>query len=342
MNAVIEQDVEAVIASGLDWDRFANKTVLVTGAYGMLLSYMVWTLLRLAPRLNIKVIALVRSPEKAEERFRGFSGDHLQLVRHDLSGPVDVPGKVDFVIHGASYASPHQFSLNPSAVIVPNVMGTYHLLELARTRKPESFLYFSSGAVYGRPLSGEEVTEEYYGYLDPLDVRNCYGESKRMAENMCRCWQAQYGVPVKMVRPAHVYGPTMDIEHDSRVFASFVRNVIRGEDLLMRSDGSAKRSFCYSVDATVAFFKVLLDGQEGHAYNVGNDGCYLTIRGLAETFAAVFPGTEVVVKGVHGQASNADEKMLMVSTKLRELGWECAYSLEAGIKRTVESYRGTV
>ena len=200
MNPIIGQDLDAILKTPVAWERLSGKTVLITGAYGMLLSYVTWTLLRKNrqnPAQKTTIIALVRDRAKAEKRFAGFLGhDDLVLVQHDLSTKVDISGTVDFIIHGASHASPHTFTENPCAVMIPNVLGTYHLLEFARVRKVESFLYFSSGAVYGRPLVGEEVTEEYFGYLDPLDVRNCYGESKRMAENMCRCWSQQFGVPV--------------------------------------------------------------------------------------------------------------------------------------------------
>jgi nucleoside-diphosphate-sugar epimerase len=343
VNPIIDEDLVTVLNSPVAWSHFSGKTVLITGAYGMLLSYMTWAFLRMNrtnPGPRVTIIALVRDLAKAKTRFAKFLGQgDLVLVEHDLSSKIDVSGPIDYIIHGASYASPHTFGLNPSAVLIPNVMGTYHLLELAKAHKVESFLYFSSGAVYGRPLIGEEVTEEYFGYLDPLDVRNCYGESKRMAENMCRCWHQQFGVPVKIVRPAHMYGPTMDIENDSRVFASFVRNVVRGDPITMSSDGSAKRSFCYISDATTAFFKVLLEGADGNAYNVGNDECYVSIRQLAETFTSVCPGSELIVRGAGVQKKGAEEQMFMASAKIHELGWTCTVPLAAGIRRTIESYK---
>ena len=289
MNPIIGQDLDAILKTPVAWERLSGKTVLITGAYGMLLSYVTWTLLRKNrqnPAQQSTIIALVRDRAKAEKRFAGFLGhDDLVLVQHDLSTKVDISGTVDFIIHGASHASPHTFTENPCAVMIPNVLGTYHLLEFARVRKVESFLYFSSGAVYGRPLVG-------------------------------------------------------DIENDSRVFASFIRNVVRGEPIVMNSDGTAKRSFCYISDATIGFFKVLLEGAEGNAYNVGNDESYMTIRQLADTFAAVYPGTGVSVKGADLKHKGPEEQMFMKSSKLRGLGWACGVPVADGIRRTVESYRG--
>lgn len=344
MNKIIDKDLDFILNSNVDWKKFRNKTVLITGACGMLLSYLTYALLRLKekdPKSNLNIIALARDEKKAKKMFGHFiKNKRLKLFKHDLSAPIKISGKIDYIIHGASYASPHYFSSNPAAIILPNVIGTYHLLELAKTKKIKGFLLFSSGAVYG--TAGELVGEKDYGYLDPLDIISCYGESKRMAENMCASWHRQFGIPVKIVRPAHIYGPTMDIEKDSRVFASFVNSIVKGEDIIMKSDGSAHRSFCYIADATVAFIKVLLDGAEGEAYNVGNDAAYISIRKLAETLISTFPEKRLKLiamnKKMGGRFKNKETKMLMSSKKAENLGWRCAFNIREGLKRTVESF----
>ena len=345
MNKIITEDLDFVLSSNVDWEKFKNKTVLIAGAYGTLLSYVTRTLLRLNeldPKFNVTVIALIRDKEKAKKIFGYFiESKYLKLFEHDLLSAIKICDDIDYIIHGASYANPHYFGTNPVAVLLPNVIGTYHLLELARSKKIKSFLFFSSGAVYGTPIGGEEVTEKDYGYLDPLDVMNCYGESKRMGENMCKCWYYQFGIPVKIVRPAHIYGPTMDIENDSRVFANFVNNILKGQNIVMKSDGSACRSFCYIADATVAFFKVLLDGADGEAYNVGNDAAYVSIKKLAEIFVSTL--SEKRLKIIFDKRNNnkyvgKGDKMLMLSKKVESLGWKCSFSIAEGLKRTVESF----
>lgn len=345
MNKIITEDLDFVLNSNIDWGKFKNKTVLITGACGMLLSYMAYVLLRLNeldPKFNVTVIALIRDKKEAKKRFGYFVGSkYLKLFEHDLSSSIKIADDIDYVIHGASYANPHYFSTNPAAVLLPNVIGTYHLLELANTKKIKGFLFFSSGAVYGKPIAGEEVTEKYYGYLNPLDVMNCYGESKRMGENMCKCWYYQFGIPVKIVRPAHIYGPTMDIENDSRAFANFVNNIVKGQNIVIKSDGSACRSFCYIADATIAFFKVLLDGADGEAYNVGNDAAYVSIKELAKIFVSTLPEKQLKVifeKRGDKNYEGKEEKMLMLSKKVEDLGWKCSFSIQKGLKRTVESF----
>ena len=339
INRIVSEDLDFILKSDVDWNKFRNKTVLITGAYGMLMSYLTYTLLRLNeldPKFNVVVIALVRDKEKARRVFGNLTENvYLKLYRHDLLSPINIAEDVDYIFHGASYASPHYFRTKPVAVLTPNILGTHHLLELAKAKKSKGFLFFSSGAVYGRNIK-EVVTEKDYGYLDPLDMVSCYSESKRMGENMCKCWHDQFGLPVKVVRPAHIYGPTMDIKSDSRIVANFVKNIVQGQNLLMKSDGSAYRSFCYIADAAVAFLKVLLDGVDGEAYNVGNDDAYVSIEKLAAIFVSAFPEKQlqVIVKKEGGKGN----KMLMSSQKVENLGWQCSFPILAGIKRTVKSF----
>ena len=345
MNEIIIEDLDFIISSGVNWNRFKNKTILITGAGGMLLLYMILAMLRineLKPDFNLKVIALVRNKNKIKNILKDYAkSKKLKIYQHDLSSPIKLRDSVDFIVHGASYASPKYFRSDPVSVIIPNIIGTYYLLEFAKKQAITSFLYISSGAVYGStPI--EFVGENNYGFLDPLNIINCYGESKRMAENMCSSWCHQFGVPVKMVRPAHIYGPTMNLETDNRVFASFIKSIIKKESVVIKSDGSAKRSFCYVADATVALLKVMLDGASGEAYNVGNDNEYMSIKKLVKTMIAALPEKHIKFKilgktGI-GATKVKEEKMLMLSKKVENLGWKCAFSLRDGLKRTVKSY----
>ncbi len=323
MNKIIVEDLDFVLNGDIDWGKFKNKTVFITGGAGMLLSYMTFTLLRLNeldPKFNIKVIALVQDKEQAKKRFGHFiKSKYLKIFEHNLLSPIKISDDIDYIIHGASYASPHYFKTNPVAVLLPNVIGTYHLLELAKFKKVKGFLFFSAGAIYGKPIAGEKVTEKYYGYLDPLNVMSCYSESKRMGENMCKCWHYQFGIPVKIVRPAHMYGPTMDIKNDSRVFQNFVNNIVKRQNIAIKSDGSARRSFCYIADATVAFFKVLLDGVNGEAYNVGNDSAYVSIKELAEIFVSTLPERKLKIIFEKGGGRNYESKGKKCSCPLKKL-----------------------
>ena len=340
MNKIIAEDLDFILENDLDWEKFRGKTVLITGAYGMLLSYMSYALLWLNQKKNmdVTVIVLARSLDKAKKKLADFANSqNLKFLVHDLSSPLEVADGIDYIIHGAGYGDPKNFGVNPQGVIIPNTLGTFHLLELARAKSVKGFLFFSSGAVYGTPQSGEKVTETYQGTMDPLDAKNSYGESKRMGENMCRAWFEQFAVPTKIVRPTHIYGPTMDIENDSRVVASFVRKAVHGENIVMKSDGSAKRPFCYLADATTGFFKVLLEGANGEAYNVGDDSSIISIWELAEIVCASSHKPLQVVTDTAGSGGK-QYQMFMLSKKLEALGWKPSFSIREGVRRTVQSF----
>lgn len=345
-NPIIQQDVARIAASDLPWSRFSGKTILVSGANGFLPAYLVETLTQLneANGTGCKVIGLVRNAGKAQARF-----DHLlnradfSLHVQDVCSPVTIDSKIDFVIHAASQASPKFYGKDPVGTLSANTIGTNNLLSLARDHKAEGFLFFSSGDVYGRSATPEVPTkEDVYGYLDPTDVRSCYGESKRLGETMCIAWSHQYGVPVQIVRPSHTYGPGMALD-DGRVFADFVSNVVRHENILVKSRGTARRPFCYLADATLGYFTVLLKGADRQAYNVGNENCYLSVAELAGLLTGLFPERGLTVQfqpdfTQPGYIQSTAQGGSLDSSKLRALGWDATTGAEEGFRRTVLSY----
>ena len=342
---IVREDLESILSAPLPWERLHGKTVLVTGANGFVPAYMVETLMFLneTAGANIQVIALVRNREKAMRRLGHLvNRPDFTFVVQDVRDPYSGPEKLDFIIHAASQASPKFYGRDPVGTFETNVIGTRRMLKLASESGCESFLFFSSGEVYGATADPSiPVTETGYGYVDPLSIRSCYAEGKRAGETLCACWHAQYGVPAKVVRLSHTYGPGMELD-DGRVFADFVADIVSRRDIVMKSDGSASRPFCYLADATVAFFAVLLLGTNGEAYNVGSDH-ETSILELAEMLCRLFPerGLQVV-----RQERKADGQYLVSTnsgghsdlSKIKSLGWEPVTSLEDGFSRTVRSY----
>lgn len=347
LHPVIEQDLAQIASAPLDWAAFSGATVLVTGAAGFLPAYMVETLLYLnRTRLEtpVKIVALVRNKERARERFAAHAADpNLELLVQNVSEEMAVPRPFDFIIHAASQASPVFYKTDPVGTLSANVMGTWHLLELARRHASRGFLYFSSSEIYGIvPPGSGDLAEDMGGWLDPTDVRSCYGESKRMAETMCVAWAAQYQIPTRIARPFHTYGPGMRLD-DGRVFADFVRDILNGGPILLNSDGSARRTFCYLADATLGFFTVLLKGASGQTYNVANPAGECSIAELADRLAAVYSKQGVTVER---RARTNDVYMpspirsaVPNIAKANSLGWDPRYGIEEGFQRTVESYR---
>jgi nucleoside-diphosphate-sugar epimerase len=345
---IIEEDLERIAALELPWSALEGKTVLVSGAAGFLPAYMVETLLRLnRGRFGrpARVIGLVRDTARASQRFADHRGrDDLTILRHDVTQPLPPLGKVDFIIHAASQASPKFFGSDPVGTLSANVLGTHHLLTLAAECRAEGLLFFSTGEVYGRgDASGRPTAEQDYGPLDPLDVRSCYAESKRMGETMCACWRSQFGVPAKIVRPYHTYGPGMRLD-DGRVFADFVADVLRGGPIVVRSAGTARRAFCYLTDAVAGCFTVLLAGREGEAYNIGNRQAECSIADLAELLAGLFPerGPIAIQRNAapgEGYLASPVARSCPDTSKLESLGWRATTGLAAGFRRTVRSYQ---
>ncbi|HEY1965138.1 MAG TPA: NAD-dependent epimerase/dehydratase family protein, partial [Acidobacteriaceae bacterium] len=207
----------------------------------------------------------------------------------------------------------------------------------------EGFLFISSGDVYGQVDEAQIPTkEDWYAPLDPTLVRSCYGESKRMGETMCAAFGHQYGLRTTIVRPTHTYGPGLALD-DGRVFADFVANIVRGEDIVLKSDGTARRAFCYLADAALAFFTVLLKGERGQAYNVGNEECEASVAELARLLVGLFPerGLQLRFDTQPTPAGYLQSKVSRGSLdtgKLRKLGWQPTTSLEEGFRRTVMSF----
>ena len=347
MNKIIKEDLKIICSSDLDWERFKDSTVLISGAYGMLSSYMVFTLMYLneiCPHLNIHIIALGRNYVKLKKRFHEYLKNSLfSIICGDVANKVTSNGNVDFIIHGARPASSQFYGVDPISIISANVLGTNNLLELAKEKKSKGFLFFSSGEVCGK-INKESIAEEDGGFLDPTDIRNCYGESKRMAENMCKCWSHQHHVPTFVVRPEHTYGPTMDLENDRRVFAEFVSDIVNHRNITIKSDGLAVRTFCYIGDATDGFFRALLKGATGESYNVGNYAGRMSISDLAHLLVSLFPDKHLKIvyqdRGdTEAYLENKHKVRPMLSTaKLEALGYKCKTSVRDGFNRTIKSY----
>lgn len=334
------EDIETVCGLDLPWKELEGKTILITGATGLICSC-VADILLWKKRLGLKTYLIFagRNYEKTITRFNPFiEGKDYTFSYYDaVSGTKPAIGRnVNFIIHGASNAHPAAYSAQPVETMLANLMGTNALLKMVAEQHSDRLLFISSSEVYGQKTDGKPYSEADYGYVDILNPRACYPSSKRAAETLCATYSAEYGVDYVIVRLGHVYGPTMT-ETDSRAASQFARNAANGEDIVMKSDGQQVRSWCYVVDCATAILTVLLRGISGEAYNVSDSESIASIADFAHAAAAaaevqVFFGkpTETEKKGY-----NLMDNSALDGDKLAELGWTSIYGLSEGVARTI-------
>lgn len=339
MNRVLEDDLKTIIAEDLSWEKLKNKTVMITGASGMVGSYMLYVLLMLndEKHYGIKVDAVMRNVNKLPEEIR--NREDVNVVVADVTKDIPDVGDVDYIIHAASPASPLIMQNQPVETIAANTIGTFKTLELAKEKNAEGYLFISSREIYGQPDEGQEFFyENTYGFVDQLNPRSCYSEGKKAAETMCVCFHEEYGLNTKIARLAHTYGPGMSI-YDGRVQADFLKNVYHNEDIVLKSEGTAVRTYTYIADAIAGMYRILLDSED-IVYNIGNEAGKVSIRDLAEILVSIYPerGLKLVFDIPEGGTKGTAPYTLGIlsSEKLRKLGWDPKYSVKDGFKRTLE------
>lgn len=339
MNKIITQDLKYITSCDIPWEKLKDKIIFVSGAGGFLASYIVWTLIHLnkTQKLNIKIIVNARDYAKAVCKFG--KDDCIEYFLNDITCKFNSLIPIDYIIHAAGYGSPKYFRDSPVETILPNIVGTNNLLDIARKREVKSFLFISSSGVCGH-LNSYPGYETDSGTLNHIDPASCYLESKRMGEALCMAYYNQYQVPVKIVRPSIVYGPGIDLD-DGRSFADFVSSIVNKKNIKLTSNGLAERSFLYISDAISGIFRVLLWEGSGAIFNLAPDK-EINIINLARMLTYdVFKelGLKVVFKENSKQFLRVEfSKTAMENSKLKSIGWEPKIGLRKGFKRTVKSY----
>lgn len=326
----------------IDLSPMNGKSIVITGGSGLILSSLVDILCYYNTHSggNINIYLAARTENEISDRFTEYYGQPwLNFVYYDALKPVDFSFKADYIIHGASNAHPASYATEPVETLLANVTGIKELLDYAKNSGSKRVLYISSSEVYGKKDEARPYKEDDYGFVDILNPRACYPSGKRASETLCSAYTAEYGVETVIVRPGHIYGPTMT-DYDSRATAQFTRDVQAGRDIVMKSAGTQLRSYCYSADCATAILTVLLKGKAGEAYNISNKDSIVSIRQIAEEFAHA-AGRKVVFES----ASDAEQKSFnmmdnssLCSDKLESLGWKAAYNCADGVRETLNIY----
>lgn len=335
---ILREDLSSILAAPLPWESLYGRTILVTGASGFIGGHIVETLAwlnRCQPHAGLRIYALARDLGRLHQRLPWLDiPGELSPVIQDIRQPCHLDTPPDIIIHAASPASPRHYLQRPVETIGANTDGTRHMLDLARSGAAR-VLFLSSGAVYGdNILQVDAMRETDFGSEDPLGPRACYSESKRLAETLCRAYHTQYGVDARIARISHCYGPGIRLD-DGRVIADLLVDVLNDRDIQLDSDGSASRPFCYVSDTVLGLFHVLLNGEAGEAYNVGETQ-ETSILELAHMMIAAAGKTgrlHVTAKARSPLAPAARSSGHFDIDKIRALGWVPRVNLEAGLSR---------
>lgn len=337
------QDVKFVSEQIPSLKHLFGSSVLITGATGMICSSVTEILFNLNKKqdAHIQIYLAGRSRERIKERFYCFEeGKDYTFVPYNATSSDSINVKTDFIIHGASNADPGKFAKEPVETMLANIIGLNTLLLSAVDKKAKRLLYISSSEVYGRKEESRPYQENDYGFVDILNPRASYPSSKRAAETLCAAYAAEYGLDTVIVRPGHIYGPTIT-DSDSRASAQFTRKAKAGENIIMKSAGIQLRSYCYTLDSASAILTVLVNGKCGEAYNISNSKSIVTIREMAEALAHA-GNVEIVFENpsdLEQKSYNMMENSSLDSFKLESLGWKAITNIEQGSSKTIKYYK---
>lgn len=340
----LEKDLDN-IADYLEQHAFGGTSILVTGASGMIGSLIIRAIVRHNQkyRQKIKVYAFARNEEKIK-KILGSQTDYIEYIFQDVCNEIPENIRSDYLIHTASPTTSKFLLENPVEVIENICIGTMNVLRYARNVQVKGMVNLSSMEAFGQTeVSEHRLSECELGYIDLMNVRNCYPESKRLCECLCKSYAQEYGVNVKTARLAQIFGAGV-FPNENRVFAQFARSVVHGENIVLHTNGESMGNYCYTVDAIKAILLLLKKGEAGETYTVVNENSTMTIREMAHMVAEKFSdGKSLVVLDIPegNQYGYAPEtKMSLSSERLRKLGWIPEVSLTESYQRMLPSLIG--
>lgn len=337
----IEKDIESVVKNSCYFETFVGKSILVTGATGLIGSIFIKSLIKFG---GIKVYANYRSKEKFQKVFSGYQCENLIPIYSDILN-LDVSSiNLDYVVHGASITDSKTFIEKPVETIFTAIDGTRNLLNQFKNKNLEGFVYLSSLEVYGSFTNRNDVvnvSENMAGYIDCLAVRSSYSEGKRMVENICCSYASEYKIPVKIARLCQTFGAGVEY-NDNRVFAQFARAVIESKDIVLKTKGETVRNYCYTTDAVTGILTVLGKGEIGQAYNIANPDTTISICDMAELCCSMNDKSKVIFDIAPDATKlgyNPVVKLELNPHKLNQLGWKPEVDLKTMYERLIAHLR---
>ena len=345
-NELYLQDVRRVAALDLPWEKLQNRSLMLSGATGLIGSFLIDVILEknASDHLNCTVYALGRNEEKAKARFSVHAGDErLMFIPYDVKQPFsrDDIGDVDYVLHLASNTHPLQYATDPIGTITTNMMGLQNMLEFSVAHHAVRFAFASSNEIYGENRGDTEFFDENYcGYINCNTMRAGYPESKRCGEALCQAYKAQKNLDVVILRFTRSYGPTM-LMSDTKAISQFIKKGVAGEDIILKSAGTQYYSYQYMADSVSGLLTILLCGENGEAYNIAEEHSDIMLKDLAQIIAGI-NGKDVVFEipdAVEAAGYSTATKARLDGRKLQALGWKPMYDIRTGIERTIAVLR---
>ena len=335
-------DVRYVAGLKLPWEKLRNKSIMISGATGLIGSFLIDVLMEKnsSEDLGCVVYALGRNEQKARMRFSKYS-DNQQLVfiPYDVNKPFirDDLETVDYVLHLASNTHPMQYSTDPIGTITTNIIGLQNMLEFSVDHNATRFGFASSNEVYGENRGDTELFDENYcGYINSNTMRAGYPESKRCGEALCQAYKAQKNLDVVVFRFTRSYGPTM-LMSDTKAISQFIKKGIKGEDIVLKSAGNQFYSYQYMADSASGLLYILLCGENGEAYNIAEEHSDILLKDLAEVISNISSKDVVfeIPDAVEAAGYSTATKARLNGKKLMDLGWQPKYDIKSGIERTI-------
>lgn len=328
---VIRDDLEFISKCNLPIDRLKDSSILVTGAYGIIGSAFINTMLYLNRKfkLNLKLYLITRNKKKVFPFIEDENiNECLYTIECDINKKINIDNRIDFIIHSAALTQSESFINSPLEVIQTNVFGMFSIMEFAKIKKCREVIFLSTLEIYGETET-KKISEDTYGAIDSLRVRNCYPESKKLAENVGISYLHEYNVPFKVIRLTQTFGPNVKHE-DNRVFAQFARAVEQKRDIILATKGESKREYLYSYEAALACLYVLLLGKQGEAYNVSNSNTYCSIYEMAKmvTDRLACGEIKIIINSGNKDCYLRKFDVSLDTSKIRKLGWMPFTNLE--------------
>ena len=329
-----QEDLQ-IITENIPWEKLIGKAIAVTGATGLLGTLIIDTLVYLNTKFdaNIRIVAMGRSDTNLQERFSIYSKDkYLETKKYEIT-EVFPDIKVDYIINCAGNSHPKLFAENPVGTLLENIKGAENVLRYA-TKNKAIVLILSSGEIYGENTDPvNKMKEDFTGSLNLNDFRSCYSEGKRAVESLCQSFAYQYKAQVKIARPCRIFGPTMT-KNDNKASAQFLKNAKNGKNIILKSDGTQLFSYIYAVDAVIALFMILLNGENAIPYNISNSVCNVRLKDFASKIAN-HAGVELIINPIGETGGSKVNNALLDNSRLMRMGVTPIFDIDTAIVRTL-------